>query len=113
MLEIEKSALEGVLILDLEGTVTYLNSAACELFGIEEDQALGNSLAGRIRGLDWESLVEQRRVISRDLEVTYPDQVQISFQSIFHKFLYIYDGTLNIHWRETVRCNGSTIVDGR
>lgn len=74
-----QAMLEGVLILDLDGTITYLNNAACELFGIEEDQALGNSLAGKIRGLDWASLVKQRRVMSRDLEVTYPNHRFLNF----------------------------------
>ena len=74
-----QTMLEGVLILDLDGTITYLNNAASELFGIDEEQAVGNSLAGKIRGLNWESLVNERRVMSRDLEVTYPDHRFLNF----------------------------------
>ena len=47
---------EGIIVTDSKGRMTYLNDAACALFGLEAGEAIGKRLDERIRGLDWESL---------------------------------------------------------
>lgn len=70
---------EGVIVLDAEGVITYLNRAACRLFGLNEEDAEGTALGTKIRGLEWEPLVREGGVISRDLEVYYPERRYLNF----------------------------------
>ena len=70
---------EGVIVLDVAGMITYLNRAACRLFGLAEAAAEGAELGTKIRGLDWAALVQEGRVISRDLEVFYPENRYLNF----------------------------------
>ena len=70
---------EGVIVTDSNGRITYLNDAACALFGLESADAIGNRLAERIRGLDWESLTKSRGPVSHDMEVFYPQNRFINF----------------------------------
>lgn len=46
---------EGVVVTDLKGRINYLNRAACELFGLERENCMGEALAERLRGLEWKS----------------------------------------------------------
>lgn len=70
---------EGVIVTDRAGTVTYLNQAACALFGIDAASALGRPLADRISGLDWKSLAQGSDVVTRDIEVFYPENRLLNF----------------------------------
>src|SRR5216110_3282480 len=70
---------EGVIVTDSNGRITYLNEAACALFGLESADAIGNRLAERIRGLDWESLTKSGGPVSHDMEVFYPQNRFINF----------------------------------
>src|SRR5437588_2918583 len=70
---------EGVIVTDSNGRITYLNEAACALFGLESADAIGNRLAERIRGLDWESLTKSRGPVSHDMEIFYPQNRFINF----------------------------------
>ncbi len=74
---------EGVIILDSSGKVTYLNAAARRIFGVpESDTGIGNPLEKTILGLRWESFstaLEAGRVISRDLEIFYPENRFLNF----------------------------------
>jgi PAS domain S-box-containing protein len=71
---------EGVLILDPEGAVSFLNRAACGFFGLDADRAAGRKLDTLVRGLDWKSLIRPgRQAVSRDLEVFYPDNRFLNF----------------------------------
>src|SRR6267142_2366851 len=70
---------EGVIVTDFNGRITYLNDAACALFGLESADAIGNRLAERIRGLDWESLTKSGGPVSHDMEVFYPQNRFINF----------------------------------
>src|SRR4051795_8704944 len=47
---------EGIIVTDSKGRITYLNEAACGLFGLEAGEAIGKRLDERIGGLDWGSL---------------------------------------------------------
>jgi PAS domain S-box-containing protein len=70
---------EGVILLDPEGTVTYVNSAACQLFGFQQEQVIGQKLTQGMRGLDWSELLKPGTVVSRDMEVFYPENRFLNF----------------------------------
>jgi signal transduction histidine kinase len=70
---------EGIIVTDSKGRITYLNDAACELFGLEADDSLGKRLDERVRGLDWESLSRSEVAVSRDMEIFYPANRFINF----------------------------------
>lgn len=70
---------EGVILLDREGTVTYVNRAACGFFGFERELIVGRKLAEGLRGFDWETLAHTGGSVSRDLEVFYPENRYLNF----------------------------------
>ena len=70
---------EGVLLTDPQGTITYVNSAACRLFGLDEKESIGQRLAAKVRGLDWQALAASESTVSRDLEVFYPENRYLNF----------------------------------
>ena len=70
---------EGIIVTDSKGRITYLNDAACELFGLEAGNAIGKRLDERMRGLDWESLTQSGGPVSRDMEIFYPANRFINF----------------------------------
>ena len=70
---------EGIIVTDASGRITYVNEAACELFGLEADKAIGKRLDERVRGLDWEALTHSTGALSRDLEIFYPANRFINF----------------------------------
>ncbi len=47
---------EGIIVTDATGRITYVNDAACELFGLDSENAIGKRLDERVRGLDWKAL---------------------------------------------------------
>src|SRR5256714_10591379 len=73
---------EGIIVTDASGRITYLNEAACELFGLENQDAIGKRLDERVRGLDWEGLARSRGPITRDMELFYPANRFITFYSV-------------------------------
>jgi signal transduction histidine kinase len=70
---------EGIIVTDSKGRITYLNDAACDLFGLVASDAIGKRLDERVRGLDWESLTQSGGPVSRDMEVFYPENRFINF----------------------------------
>jgi signal transduction histidine kinase len=70
---------EGIIVTDAAGRITYLNEAACELFGLESGGSIGKRLDERVRGLDWEGLSHPQAPISRDMEIFYPANRFINF----------------------------------
>jgi two-component system, sporulation sensor kinase E len=70
---------EGIIVTDAKGRITYLNDAACELFGLEAGDAIGKRLDERVRGLDWESLAQSEGPVTRDMEIFYPANRFINF----------------------------------
>jgi two-component system, sporulation sensor kinase E len=70
---------EGIIVTDSKGRVTYLNDAACGLFGLEAGEVIGKRLDERIRGLDWESLIQSGGPVSHDMEIFYPQNRFINF----------------------------------
>src|SRR2546421_10435677 len=63
---------EGVIVTDSNGRITYLNDAACALFGLESADAIGNRLAERIRGLHLESLTKSGGAVNPCMGSFYP-----------------------------------------
>jgi two-component system, sporulation sensor kinase E len=70
---------EGIIVTDSKGRITYLNDAACGLFGLEAGEVIGKRLDERIRGLDWRSLIQSGGPVSHDMEIFYPQNRFINF----------------------------------
>ena len=70
---------EGIIVTDSKGRITYLNDAACGLFGLEAGEAIGKRLDERIRGLDWGSLTQSGGPVSHDIEIFHPQNRFINF----------------------------------
>ena len=70
---------EGIIVTDANGRITYVNDAACELFGLEGENAIGKRLDERVRGLDWKSLSQSPGAVSRDMEIFYPANRFLNF----------------------------------
>lgn len=77
--QVFEALLEGVILLDPQGTIAFVNRAACGFFGLDAESAIGEPLAEKVRGLDWESLAKPGRTVSRDLEVFYPENRYLNF----------------------------------
>jgi len=70
---------EGIIVTDATGRITYVNDAACTLFGFEAENSIGKRLDERVRGLDWNSLSQSSGAVSRDMEIFYPTNKFINF----------------------------------
>jgi signal transduction histidine kinase len=70
---------EGIIVTDAGGRITYLNEAACGLFGLQGADSIGKQLDEHVRGLDWSSLTQSGGPLSRDMEVFYPANRFINF----------------------------------
>src|SRR5437764_10671746 len=73
---------EGIIVTDAKGRITYLDDAACQLFGLEAEESIGKRLDERVRGLDWSALSRSEGPISRDMEIFYPSNRFINFYSV-------------------------------
>jgi signal transduction histidine kinase len=71
--------LEGVIVTDPAGRVIYLNRAACGFFAIDAETSLGKPLGEVVRGLDLSLFPDSNEVLSRDLEVFYPENRFLNF----------------------------------
>src|SRR6266508_2724676 len=72
---------EGIIVTDSKGRITYLNDAACQLFGLDANASIGKRLDECVRGLDWNALSHEGAV-SRDVEIFYPANRFINFYSV-------------------------------
>ena len=70
---------EGVIVTDAKGRINYLNDAACEIFGLDNEEAIGKPLGEQVRGLDWKALSQSDSALSRDMEIFYPANRFINF----------------------------------
>ncbi len=70
---------EGIIVTDPVGRITYLNESACELFGLERASSLGKKLGEKVRGLDWNALTRADRLVSRDMQILYPQPRFLNF----------------------------------
>jgi PAS domain S-box-containing protein len=75
---------EGILVLDGEGRISYINQAAGDLLGIVPDAVRGQHASKHLRELDWKKLMgfdggEWSRLIKQELEVTHPRHRIVNF----------------------------------
>jgi two-component system, sporulation sensor kinase E len=70
---------EGIIVTDASGRITYVNDAACDLFGFEAEGSIGKRLDERVRGLNWDALSHSEGPVSRDMEIFYPSNRFINF----------------------------------
>ncbi len=68
---------EGLLVLDGEGRISYVNRAAGDLLGIVPDAVKGQHVSRHLRELDWQKVMrfdggEWSRLVRQEIEVTYP-----------------------------------------
>jgi len=70
---------EGIIVTDARGRITYLNDAACEIFGLDDEAAISKPLEEQVRGLDWKALSQSDSALSRDMEIFYPANRFINF----------------------------------
>src|SRR2546430_16092429 len=70
---------EGIIVADAGGRITYLNNAACDLFGLKAEESIGKHLDERVRGLDWKSLTASGGAAKRDIEIFYQQNRFINF----------------------------------
>lgn len=70
---------EGVLILSPEGVITFSNRSAQNIFGVNAHKCLGQHINEAIRGFDWSRVANSENVITRDMEIFYPERVTVNF----------------------------------
>jgi two-component system, sporulation sensor kinase E len=75
-----EAILEGVIVTDPDDHIIYMNRAAGSFFGMTGAENIGRELGRAIPGLDLRSVAREGEVMSRDLEVFYPE----------HRFLHFY-----------------------
>jgi two-component system, sporulation sensor kinase E len=79
---------EGIIVIDRNIRIYYLNAAARELLGIPEG-AEGNRLDRHLRDVDWLALMEAdpeewHRISFTEIEVFYPEHRILSFYLVPH-----------------------------
>jgi len=70
---------EGLIILDPDGKIMFLNRAACQFFGLDLADSLGEKISTKIRGIENISLKGSKQSVSRDIEVFYPEHRRLNF----------------------------------
>ncbi|MEO8206110.1 MAG: ATP-binding protein [Chthoniobacterales bacterium] len=73
-----KSIQEGVIVVDLQGGIISINSAAEAMFAIDGEQCIGKPLSEQVRGLDWNAISEAETV-NREMEIFYPESRFVNF----------------------------------
>jgi len=71
---------EGVIVTDATGRINYVNQSACGLFGLSREDCLDRLLSERLRGLEWGEVAGGgEQIVSRDMEVFYPENRILNF----------------------------------
>ena len=70
---------EGIVVVDSDGRIRYLNHAITTLLGLDPVKAIGASMQQHLKELDWTELLAEGRVVNRELEVFYPQQRYLNF----------------------------------
>lgn len=71
--------LEGIIVTDPEGRIIYLNRKACDFFGLQGPENIGRLLSSVVPGLHLDFISHSTDIMSRDLEVFYPEQRFLNF----------------------------------
>ncbi len=61
---------EGVIVTDAQGNISFINNAACDLFGLNRDDCMGRADFRPDRRARLASLAHSETIISRDMEVS-------------------------------------------
>lgn len=83
-----QSIQEGVLAIDNSGCLIYANRATEQMLGFEYAKMRGRSVMPLLRDLDWDRLLritdadEWSRMVTREVEVTYPEHRHISLYAV-------------------------------
>ena len=70
---------EGIVVVDSQGRILYLNHAVHGLLGIDSAKAMGTPISQYLKELDWPKVLAEGRVVNRDLEVYYPQPRYLNF----------------------------------
>ncbi len=70
---------EGIVVVDSQGRILYLNHAITTLLGIDQTKGMGTAISHHLRELDWPKILAEGRVVNRDLEVFYPQPRYLNF----------------------------------
>lgn len=71
---------EGVAVVDSEGRLTYWNRSASRLLSLPEDVGAGGwSLTRSLKGVDWRRLLQENRVSSGTIGVSYPEKRVLNY----------------------------------
>jgi PAS domain S-box-containing protein len=70
---------EGIVVVDSQGRILYLNHATTTLLGLDPAKAMGTPISQHLRELDWPKILAEGRVVNRDLEVFYPQRRYLNF----------------------------------
>ncbi|MDE1171635.1 MAG: ATP-binding protein [Verrucomicrobium sp.] len=65
---------EAILVVDPDGRIIYMNDGVERLLGIPLEDALHQPVTRYLRDVDWTSILGERRSLSRDFEVSYPER---------------------------------------
>lgn len=71
--------LEGVIVTDPQGGIIYLNGKACDFFGLTGTELIGKPLIEAVPGLSLGVTAKETEIVSRDLEVFYPEHRFLNF----------------------------------
>lgn len=73
------SLLEGVIVTDPLENIVYLNRVACDFFGLQGAESIGRELSTVVPGLRLDFVSQGTDIVSRDLEVFYPEHRFLNF----------------------------------
>ncbi len=73
---------EGILVIDPEGRILYLNHAVEDLLGIPGEEALQQPVSRYLRGIPWAALLAEKQILNRDLEVSYPQRRHLNLSCV-------------------------------
>lgn len=73
---------EGIVVLNSEAVIIYANHSVERLLGIPVEESVGQPMGKYLRTLDWAALLRGGKIVSRDLEVTYPENRYLNFNLV-------------------------------
>lgn len=82
-----QSIQEGIIVIDSAGKLTYANNAAEKLVGFSYEEVKGRPILRYLRDIDIDQLLDQggsswSKILSQEIEVTYPEHKFISFYMV-------------------------------
>ena len=68
---------DGIIVLDPDGSITYVNSAATSMLGFTIDAAHQQHISKYLKEIEWQKILnmeeqEWSKLISHEIEITYP-----------------------------------------